>query len=170
MRSARGWRKTWRAARQAAEQVRDGSRVGETRRGDGGEDRRRREEREKDRRSSRSSSGSTSSSATERGPTESPSMPCSSIYIRRFALRCTMSMPLQFERSPTYISTSTSEMSQGLCNDSWKVLIDVISKSCQELFTIVKALETECSRLLGWISILLAVGSSNTTRGGWLVE
>ena len=30
MRSARGRRRTWRAARQAAEQVRDGNRVGET--------------------------------------------------------------------------------------------------------------------------------------------
>ena len=40
-----------------------------------------------------------------------------------------------------------------------RCLFDVISKSCRE---------TECSRLLGWLSILLPVKASTTTRGGWL--
>ena len=50
----------------------------------------------------------------------------------------------------------------------WKVLVGVISKSCQEAFTAVKARETECSLSLGQVSILLPVRVSTTVRYGCL--
>ena len=75
-----------------------------------------------------------------------------------------MSASLQSKKSPTYISTSTSEMTPGVCSDSWKVLVGVILKSCQEEFALARALETECNLKLEWVSIRLPSRASITMR------
>ena len=50
----------------------------------------------------------------------------------------------------------------------WKVFVDVISKSCQEAPTAVKALGPECSLSLGQVSTLLPVRVPTTVRYGCL--
>ena len=142
MHSARGRRKTWRAARQATEQVRCESWVRETRGGDG-ERRRGRKERQQQQKQQRQQEqlrGSTTAITKEHfGPTESPFKSCLSLCVQKLTLRCTMTASLPVKRSPSCISTSASEASQEVCNGSLKVLVDVVSRNCQEVFTAVEA-------------------------------
>ena len=112
MRTARGRRRIWRAARQAAEQACHEEWVGETQ-GEEGEretDGEEREEREKGTRNGSGGGGSGSSSA-------SPLRSWSGLCILRLALRCPMSTSLLWRRSPSCILTSTSETSQQVCSD-----------------------------------------------------
>ena len=104
MRSARGRRRIWRAARQAAEQACHEEWVGERQT-------EKREEREKGTRNSSGSGGSCSSSA-------SPLRSLSGLCILRLALGCPMSTSLLWKRSPSCISTSASETSPKTCSDS----------------------------------------------------
>ena len=126
MRSARGRRKTWRAARQAAEHVAEGSWVEETRRRDGGRDRRRGKGMEKG-----GSSDNSSSNSRETAAIGSPSRLCSSLCIPRLTSRSTICTSWRFERSPSCISSSTFGTSLKVCGRSRKILVDVISQGYQ---------------------------------------
>ena len=65
---------------------------------------------------------------------------CNDVASARGSKRQTSQPPLcsvaflQFWRHALYILSSDSEMSPRVCNDFWKVFVDVISKSCQEVY------------------------------------
>ena len=111
MRTAKGRRGIWRAARQAAELACSEEWVGVTQGEEGEKDGEKREEKETGTRNSSGSGGSGSSSA-------SPLRSWSGLGILRLARRCPMSTSLLWKISQSCISTSASETSPNTCSDS----------------------------------------------------
>ena len=151
MRSARGQRKTWRAARQAAEQVADESWVGETRRGDGGGDRwERRKERQ----------GETQQQQQQQQRSRNATTNATNMIMKEHIRSNRVAIEIVFQpfhpatdaslhdervtavrRSPSCISSSACETSQSVCSDSWKVPVDAFAKSCPEEPAVAKTPE-----------------------------
>ena len=110
MRTARGWRRIWRAPKQAAEQACHGEWVGETQGEEGERDRRRREGRKGERHQEQQRQRRQQQRVTMRS--------WSGLCILRLALRCPMSTSRLWKRSPSCILTSASETSPKTCSDS----------------------------------------------------
>ena len=154
MRSARGRRRTWRAARQAAELARYENRVGETPGGDGEGERWKREERRGETQRQQQAQQQQQQQQRSRSTTTNAKnmIMKEDIWSNRVATEIVSEdfqpatdaslhderVTAVLKQRTLHLKFSQRDASAGM-RPFWKVSIGVISKSCQEAFTLAES-------------------------------
>ena len=92
------------------------------------------------------------------------------IVFQTVALRCTLSVSLQFERSRFRILNSATEMSQVDCCHPGNSQVSSSHRFCRSGSKLRRNLRTRRRLLFGGVSTLLPLRTSAAMRRGWLVH